>query len=475
MIMRRSRFLPYILITILYLLIFGGLAIYFSLVFQSIESPATEARVTPPTQAQSGLTLLYQAILFAAVLCIVMTILLFKVSGRLVTRQIQRLNHILMSSKLEDINLVSSADQEEIRQLADTIESVIDDSRKRIAMLEREKKRLIDVIDHVPDGILVVGNEGELLFTNLAAQRLFDLDKTIRIGESLAKATRHHQIVELWRQARADGKIKSAVIELPARRITIQATCSPLDDYLPGSTIILLEDISRLRLLETVRRDFISNISHELRTPLASLKALTETLMDGALEDPSVSRHFLTQIDTEVDSLTLLVQELLELSRIESGKVPIHMNPHSAEELILPAVERLRLQAERNGLTIRVDIEPGIPHVSADQVRLQQVIVNLVHNAIKFTPPGGEVAVSAKHIDDSIVFAIRDTGTGIAQHDIPRIFERFYKADRSRSGGGTGLGLAIAKHLVEAHSGKIWVESQEGEGSTFYFSLPRTP
>lgn len=471
--MHRSRLPLYILIIILNLMLLGGLAICSGFVFQSIESPSYVAWTNPPTQLRIELTSLYPIILIVAVLYIVLAILLFMVLSKLLTRQIRRLNETLKKIKLEDINLeFFRTDQADIRQLAVTIESVINEFRSRIATLEQDTNRLHQLIDRLPDGILIAGNNGELLFINPAAQRLFDIDKTSWIGESLAKATRHHQIVELWRRTRTSGKSNSDVLELPARRMTLQVICSPLgEDYL-GSTILFFRDITRIHHLETVRKDFISNISHELRTPLASLKALTETLLDGALDDPSVSRRFLTQIDTEVDSLTLMVQELLELSRIESGKVPIHLKQQSAEELITPAVNRLRLQAERNGLTIRVDIEPGIPPVSADPVRLQQVIVNLVHNAIKFTPSGGEVAVSAKQIDDSVVFAIRDTGTGIAQHDIPRIFERFYKADRSRSGGGTGLGLAIAKHLVEAHSGKIWVESQEGKGSTFYFSLP---
>jgi two-component system phosphate regulon sensor histidine kinase PhoR len=471
--MRRFRHPLSLLVIIFYLLLFGSLAIYFGFISQSSGLSTIETSTLPPGQTQNGATSFYLALLIAAILSIVITMFHHKVSSRSQTRQIRKLYHTLKNSRLEDVNLESfQADQEEIRQLTETIQSVIDASQKQIVTLERENRRLLEIIDHVMDGVLIIGTSGELLFINLAVERFFDIDKTSKIGESLAKVTRHHQIVKLWRQTRADGTSKIDVLELPAKRLTIQVICTPFDDYYPGSTIILIKDITRIHHLETVRKDFISNISHELRTPLASLKALTETLMDGALEDSSVSRHFLTKIDTEVDSLTLMVQELLELSRIESGKVPIQMEPHSAEELISPAVDRLRLQAERNGLTLRVDIEPGIPQVSADLVRLQQVIVNLVHNAIKFTPPGGEITVSAKHRDNSIVFAIQDTGIGIAQHDIPRIFERFYKADRSRSGGGTGLGLAIAKHLVEAHSGRIWVESQEDKGSIFYFSLP---
>jgi two-component system phosphate regulon sensor histidine kinase PhoR len=206
---------------------------------------------------------------------------------------------------------------------------------------------------------------------------------------------------------------------------------------------------------------------------LASLKALTETLLDGALEDPPAARRFLTRFETEVDSLSLMVQELLELTRIESGRVPLELEAVDPGKLVQGAVERLYLQAERAGLEIEVVLTPDLPAVSVDPPRLQQVLLNLLHNAIKFTPAGGRITMQAEPGEDGgVVFGIRDTGVGIPAEDLPRIFERFYKADRARSGGGTGLGLAIAKHLVEAHGGRIWAESVQGKGSTFFFYLP---
>jgi two-component system, OmpR family, phosphate regulon sensor histidine kinase PhoR len=238
----------------------------------------------------------------------------------------------------------------------------------------------------------------------------------------------------------------------------------------------LMQDLSHLHRLETVRRDFISNLSHELRTPLASIKALVDTLRDGAIEDPPAAEHFLERMEVEVDEMTQMVQELLELSRIESGQAPLRLFPTAITALVEPVMARLHTQAERANLTLNLVLTSELPEVMVDADRVRTVILNLVHNAIKFTPAGGYVTVSARTVPDTIadavVISVADTGVGIPTEDVPRIFERFYKADRARSGGGTGLGLAIAKHTVQAHNGQIWVESTEDVGSTFSFTLP---
>jgi two-component system, OmpR family, phosphate regulon sensor histidine kinase PhoR len=234
-----------------------------------------------------------------------------------------------------------------------------------------------------------------------------------------------------------------------------------------------MQDLTRLHQLQTIRQDFISNISHELRTPIASLRALVETLSDGALEDTVAAHRFLRHMEVEVDALAQMVQELLDLARIESGKAPLQIAAVPALDLLRHGTERLSAQAARSQVTLQMDTPTELPIVHVDAGRVEQVITNLIHNAIKFTPPGGEIRVSATIGDaQTLVIKVADTGVGIAPDDLPRIFERFYKADRARSGGGTGLGLAIAKHIVQAHGGRIWVESRLGKGSTFFFTLP---
>jgi two-component system phosphate regulon sensor histidine kinase PhoR len=276
----------------------------------------------------------------------------------------------------------------------------------------------------------------------------------------------------MWQRCQATGEGQSASFELGRKKLALEGIATLLGPLLPGSTLLLFQDVTRQRQTETIRRDFISNVSHELRTPLAALKALTETLQDGALNDPPAAQRFLGQMETEVDALSLMVSELLELSRIESGRVPLALKPTSPLEIIAPAYERLALQAKRAQLVLALACPDDLPPVLADAARVEQVVVNLLHNAIKFTPEGGCVTVSAEVQGKAVRFSVADSGIGIEPADLPRIFERFYKADRARSDRGTGLGLAIARHMVEAHGGRIWAESKPVQGSTFFFTIP---
>ncbi len=245
---------------------------------------------------------------------------------------------------------------------------------------------------------------------------------------------------------------------------------------------IAIEDLTELRRLERVRRDFIANISHELRTPLASVRLLVETLEEAIDTDPEQAQTFVAKIETEVQQLTGLVSELLELSRIESGRMPLTIEPIVAEQLVREVMARMLTQAQRHRVTLRTEIEQGKTLVAADSKQIVRVLVNLVHNAIKFTPSGGVVVIGTRLEagGNTQSFFVRDTGIGIRPEDLPRIFERFYKVNQARSksdfigpgGGGSGLGLAIARHVVEAHGGRIKAESVVGQGSTFTFTLP---
>jgi two-component system, OmpR family, phosphate regulon sensor histidine kinase PhoR len=359
----------------------------------------------------------------------------------------------------------------ELNDLSQSLKHMAQHLGDQIDALTTERTKLSAVLNQMTDGVLIADPEGRVQLLNPAAERIFQIGGKRGLQRSVVEVLRYHQLVDLWRMAR-EGQRQTTMLEIGPQHLFLQVTGMPLKTSLKGSTLILFQDLTQLRRLETVRRDFISNVSHELRTPLASLKALAETLQEGALDDPPAARRFITRMETEIDNLTQLVNELLELSRIESGKVPLSFHRIQPCDLLSPAYERMALQVERAGLALVMDCLPDLPAVFADPDRITQVMINLIHNATKFTPPGGQITLSAYRDGDYMVFFVKDTGVGIPKKDLSRIFERFYKADRARTGGGTGLGLSIARHMVESHGGFIWAESEEELGSTFYFSLP---
>ena len=356
----------------------------------------------------------------------------------------------------------------ELGNLSSSAASILSTFDLQLSASDSERARLATVLEQMTDGVIIADSQGIVQFANPAAGKLFQTSDPT--GRSIAEVIRHHQLVEAWRRCQQTRQLQSESVELPTRHQFLQLVVIP-DQHSSGS-LLLVQDLTRVRRLETVRRDFISNLSHELRTPLASLKALTETLQDGALDDPPAARRFIDQIQIEVDALTQMVTELLELSRIESGRLSLDLKPIAPCDLLDSASRRMTLQAERANVDLRVECADDLPRVNIDLQRLEQVLVNLIHNAVKFTRSGGEIVLLAEAVDGSVRFAVRDTGIGIPADDVPRIFERFYRVDKSRTGSGTGLGLSIAKHIVEAHQGKIWAESREGQGSTFYFSIP---
>lgn len=388
---------------------------------------------------------------------------------RLLTQSVERAGEGLLPEVPE------SERGDEVAELQAAFHEMYAQLRGRFEELRRERGKLEAILMNMNDGILIVDGDGRVELINSAARSLFNLSDSRTHTPSLTEVVRHHQVVELWQRCRRSNAQEAATLEMAMGRSNLQAVATPLRDELEGYVLLAFQDLTRVRRLETVRRDFISNVSHELRTPLASLKALTETLQEGALEDPPAARRFLGQMENEIDNLTQMVHELLELSRIESGRVPFKMTAVQPSQIVDHAVERIRLQAERGGLEMAVQAQdeqnPGRP-VWADVDRVDQVLINLIHNAVKFTPPGGRIEVGWQPRERDVAFHVRDNGQGISPEEKERIFERFYKTDRSRSGGGTGLGLSIARHIVESHGGQIWVESEPGQGSTFTFTLP---
>jgi two-component system, OmpR family, phosphate regulon sensor histidine kinase PhoR len=388
---------------------------------------------------------------------------------------------------------------DEIGKLTRSFNHMADQLQEKVANLALERVRLSTVLERMADGVIITDESGTIVMINAAAARILRYEEEKAVGRRFPQVAYSYQLIDLWNRCYETQVEQSEIVETALYSDFVRAVVTPLRQE-PPRYLVMLQDLTHIRRLETIRRDFISNISHELRTPLASLSLVVETLRDGALDDPPAAQRFLAHMETELASLTQMVEELLELSKIESGRVPLEIRPTKVRKLALKPTKRLIPQAERKGVAVQLSIPDDLPRVRADAARVQQVVSNLLHNAIKFTPPGGTITIAAQLPDhpsvvtrqapaaanepgragsrsmlDSrpqIIFSVADTGVGIPEQDVGRIFERFYKTDRARAQEGTGLGLAISRHIIEGHGGRIWAESVEGAGSTFYFSLP---
>lgn len=344
--------------------------------------------------------------------------------------------------------------------------------RTSLTEAEEARVRLESTLASLTDGVVVTDGRGHVVQMNAAAMRMMGVEMPYT-GLPFVQVSRDHELTQLLTNSLARNSVESATIEYGRTRRMLEATAQRMNSPRERLAIVVFRDVTELRKLEGVRREFVANVSHELRTPLASIRALVETLETGAIDEPAIAADFLQRIVHEVDRLANLVDELLDLARLESGRVSLRLEALSPIDVLTVALERLRPQVSRAGLSLVNDIPDDLPAMAADRARIEQVMLNLVHNAIKFTPSGGTITVSARADRASIVVTVADTGIGVAEEEMPRLFERFYKADRARSSNGTGLGLAIAKHIVQVHGGIIWAESDPGHGARFFFSVPR--
>jgi len=317
--------------------------------------------------------------------------------------------------------------------------------------------------------LVVVDNNLRVSFATPGAVELFGREPDGKL--SLIEFTRSSELDQLVADARTSAPAFADLDrQIPLAGRPYRARAVAFSD----GVALALSDVSELQRLGRARRDFIANISHELRTPLTSIRLLLETLASGAIQDPDEAAGLHQKIDLEVQTLQQIAQELLDLAQIESGQALLRMVPAPVAQLIAETVERLEPQATHKRQSVRVDVAPGLTAL-ADAQQVSRALGNLVHNAIKFTPPDGEIRVRASLASgDDIQIEVADNGPGISPDDLPRVFERFFRGDRSRAGGGTGLGLAVSRDIVEAHGGKIWVESEgrPGRGTTFRFTLP---
>jgi two-component system phosphate regulon sensor histidine kinase PhoR len=350
--------------------------------------------------------------------------------------------------------------------------------------LEQRLRDLSYLADLVGVGIVRLTDELRVEVANTAAHVFLRRDPGSLLGRTAIEALGDHRVEEIARQAReagwSSGEVTLAeVANAPGSTLVVRARRSPI-----LGVWLVLEDVAELRRLQRIRAEFIDNLSHELRTPITTIGLLVESLTrdaDGAetagAPVPPKMRERIGKLEVETGNIAQMVAELLDLARIESGGRQIHLDDVDLGRIAAESAERLRTFADRQGVSLRVEVEPGLPPVRGEAARLAQVFANLVHNAVKFSATGSEVRVGVRRGPRLMLEGrVSDDGPGVSAADQARIFERFYKADRTRTaGGGTGLGLAIARHVIGQHGGRIWVESEEGSGSTFTFALPLPP
>lgn len=351
--------------------------------------------------------------------------------------------------------------------------------RHRIRTMQRQEQRLTSVLDNMVTAIILLDERLRISLLNRRAEQMLDYQKSQWIGQHYSEMKHPVELTLLIEQAlNSKHSIREEMtIYYPAEHV-LEIHIIPLsaDRDQNQGLMVMLHEISTIRKLEMMRREFVANVSHEIKTPLTALKGFAETLLSGALDDRETARSFLQIIHNEADRLNRLIVDILQLSKMESGQYPLHFTPIELGPFVANLQKMMLTEAKKKSIAIHTEVREGL-FIEADEDRLLQILINLVSNAIAYTPHGGYVELSAASVpdDDSMIeIIVSDTGVGIPKQDQQRIFERFYRVDkaRARDSGGTGLGLAIVKHLVELHHGTITVDSRPGMGTSFAIKLP---
>ena len=380
---------------------------------------------------------------------------------------------------------ITTTSQDEVGLLATTLNHMADQLHAKIKELSEDRAQLLAMLTSMVEGVMVVDYRGHVLQVNPALERMFGVTRAEARGRPCVELFRHQQLNELVAEilhTRANHE-DEIVIAPTGRCLHIQASVAGGERENEACAVLVFHDITELRRLEKIRKDFVANVSHELRTPLTSIKGYVEALLDGAKDDPAAAEKFLNIILKQSDRLNLIIEDLLELSKIESGRVTFKEEPMDIRNVIERTLAMIKPIADKKGHRLVYNVSAALPAMAGDEDRLVQVLTNLLDNAVKYTPENGTISVAAHLMIEPkggvtsfqmIELTVADTGIGIPEQDRPRIFERFYRVDkaRSREMGGTGLGLAIVKHIVEGHGGKVWVEANEPHGSRFVVRLP---
>lgn len=363
---------------------------------------------------------------------------------------------------------------DEIGQLGEMFNRMTARLKLTLEEIQGEKNKVEAILAYMADGLLALDSTGRIIKLNPAAQRMFQRSEADVIGRFPEEAWPDIRLDAVLAQARATSS--SLTQEMRFGSLILLAHVTPLkgERGQPVGTVVVFHDITELEKLEAMRREFVANVSHELKTPLTTVKSYVETLLDGAADDEEVRARFLRVVENETDRMARLVRDLLHLSQLDQGVINWDIQPYDIPQIVDETVARLSVPVERKNLKLRRIYDSEVPPGLIDRDKLQQVLLNLLANAIEFTPASGEICVTVRAQGSQVLVAIRDSGIGIPKEDLPRIFERFYRVDKARSRmlGGTGLGLAIARQIVELLGGTISIDSQLGKGTEVVFTVP---
>ena len=410
------------------------------------------------------------AFIFAAVISFFISIF--------ISKPVREMSYIVKDiAKGNFNNRVAIRSDDEIGDLAKAFNEMAEQIRLRVQEVTTNKSRLEAVLFSMFEGVMVVDLDGSILLVNQTLKSFLHIQEEPE-GRKPLEVVRHIEIQDIVdKTLRLKKGVESCEISIavPEEKILLVHATPVIRDGISEGAVLVFHDITNLRNLEEIRKDFVANVSHELRTPVSTIKGYAETLLEGALEDKKNAKDFLKIIYDDSDRLARLIEDLLDLSKIESGKLKLVLKVCEIKPVIDKVISGLENRIKSKSLKLNVNIPRNISRIKADEARIAQVLLNLIDNAIKYTNTGDKIIVSARNVDGFVRVDISDSGIGIPEKDLPRLFERFYRIDKARSRelGGTGLGLSIVKHIVQAHKGEVSVQSTLEQGSTFSFTLPK--
>lgn len=415
-----------------------------------------------------------KAIIFSSIIAVIVSLLIGFILSKSITVPI--INIMFSAQKIASGNfdqVLEVKSNDEVGELTRTFNYMAKKLKNNLTEISREKSKIETILNYMTDGVIAFNIKGEVIHANPAAKKMLgteeinetfnELSKKYEVGIMLEEILYLESLSSKERSVHKDDKF-----------IRIYFAIFTDEDQKTQGVIAVLQDITEQQKLESMRREFVANVSHELRTPLTSIKSYTETILDGAIEDRDTTKKFLGVVSSEADRMTRLVKDLLQLSRIENNQMSWNKQNISFVDLVRSSVEKLQIEARNKEQLMENFIIGDIPDITADYDRIEQVVINVLSNAIKYTPQGGKITIYIGKMFNEVYLKVVDTGVGIPKDDLPRIFERFYRVDkaRSREMGGTGLGLSIAKEIVEAHGGTISAASEDGAGTEITVRLP---